>query len=721
MKILSKRLLPLLLAVLMLCCTVPFAVQSGAVARPSVAQGNIANRIAQLLAAFPVGSYFSADGKACVANSSIPGNEHISTNMANTVCNNCRLSYIMPSMGYPDTMGITDSWTCVSFARYAFYYIFGVVCDNLAYDGSVPTDGIKITDTSQAKPGDIMVFSGHYALCLGNNRYFQVNVGGTSIVSFNATYGGTKQYILRAKNYDKINQDAKPAPATGNVAARLAQVGELFPNGSYFSTNGYACADADCDGCSNCALSGILPSLGYTGGLNGINECYQGVAFARFLWWYVFGVAYNQSAYTGAAPTGAHLVPTSEMKPGDLVVFNVGIAGQRVGIYLGDGKYAFGNYNLSNKVSYGIALPSGLTATYVFRADNYDTVNYTPYAITVTSGTADKTEYEAGETVTLTASAAPGGKRFKEWVVSPTVTFTGGTSATDATAKFTMPAAAVSAEATYEPIPPTKYNVTVISGTADQTQCEAGTTVTLTASAALSGKRFKEWVVSPTVTFTGGTSATDATAKFTMPAAAVSAEATYEPIPPTKYTVTVSAGKGGGDYAEGEIVTVTALEITPTPTSKRFKKWVFTTAVTFTDGTGVTDATAKFIMPAGPVKAEATYEEYAREKFAVTVLSGGNGTASANQTMAIQGDQIVLTASPASGYRFKEWQVTSGGVTVVNNKFTMPGNDVTVKAIFEKDTKYIKLWGVTTKFVSDFGNWLLCIFLFGWIWMVFVK
>ena len=34
-------------------------------------------------------------------------------------------------------------------------------------------------------------------------------------------------------------------------------------------------------------------------------------------------------------------------------------------------------------------------------------------------------------------------------------------------------------------------------------------------------------------------------------------------------------------------------------------------------------------------------------------------------------------------------------------------------------TNYIKLWGKTTKYVSDFWNWLLCIICFGWIWMAF--
>ena len=47
--------------------------------------------------------------------------------------------------------------------------------------------------------------------------------------------------------------------------------------------------------------------------------------------------------------------------------------------------------------------------------------------------------------------------------------------------------------------------------------------------------------------------------------------------------------------------------------------------------------------------------------------------------------EITLTAKPNKGYHFKEWEVISGGVTIKNNKFTMPDNNVEVKAIFEED------------------------------------
>ena len=70
----------------------------------------------------------------------------------------------------------------------------------------------------------------------------------------------------------------------------------------------------------------------------------------------------------------------------------------------------------------------------------------------------------------------------------------------------------------------------------------------------------------------------------------------------------------------------------------------------------------------------------------VTVITDGNGTASASSTSATAGTEITLTATPNKGYHFKEWQVISGGVTIKDDKFTMPSANVEVKAIFEKDT-----------------------------------
>ena len=60
----------------------------------------------------------------------------------------------------------------------------------------------------------------------------------------------------------------------------------------------------------------------------------------------------------------------------------------------------------------------------------------------------------------------------------------------------------------------------------------------------------------------------------------------------------------------------------------------------------------------------------------------GNGSASAAPASATMGGKITLTVTPNSGYRFKEWQIVSGNVTISDDTFTMPAGNVTVKASF---------------------------------------
>ena len=72
-------------------------------------------------------------------------------------------------------------------------------------------------------------------------------------------------------------------------------------------------------------------------------------------------------------------------------------------------------------------------------------------------------------------------------------------------------------------------------------------------------------------------------------------------------------------------------------------------------------------------------------EYSVKVSTDGNGTAMADKTSAAVGTVVTLTATPKSGYTFKQWQVITGGVTIKDNKFTMPAGNVEVKAVFEKN------------------------------------
>ena len=98
------------------------------------------------------------------------------------------------------------------------------------------------------------------------------------------------------------------------------------------------------------------------------------------------------------------------------------------------------------------------------------------------------------------------------------------------------------------------------------------------------------------------------------------------------------------------------------------------------DGTTVHEAGTAPILAEGAV----LKVQLLPEKYSITVQADGNGIASASAASAPEGVEITLTATPNEGYRFKEWQVVSDGVTIADNKFVMPDHPVTVKAVFEE-------------------------------------
>ncbi len=66
----------------------------------------------------------------------------------------------------------------------------------------------------------------------------------------------------------------------------------------------------------------------------------------------------------------------------------------------------------------------------------------------------------------------------------------------------------------------------------------------------------------------------------------------------------------------------------------------------------------------------------------VNILIEGNGNAYAVPSYGESGTEITLTATPTSGGSFEGWSVISGGVTIVDNKFTLGESDVYIKATF---------------------------------------
>lgn len=209
------------------------------------------------------------------------------------------------------------------------------------------------------------------------------------------------------------------------------------------------------------------------------------------------------------------------------------------------------------------------------------------------------------------------------------------------------------------------------SFTVDKEYAIPGETVTITASPN-SGYKANTPTGSPAVTMS---SAGTNKWSFTMPASDVTITQGFSKInytlsrvasPNTGGTVTLSKNTA----QIGDEITITA---TPA-TGYRVKSISTNPSRTITNN--------KFTMPAGNVTVTVVFEKisYTVSK---TVTPAAGGTASINKTSATMGEEITVTATPATGYKLKSI-TTSPARTVTNNKFTMPASAVTVTVTFEK-------------------------------------
>jgi hypothetical protein len=227
------------------------------------------------------------------------------------------------------------------------------------------------------------------------------------------------------------------------------------------------------------------------------------------------------------------------------------------------------------------------------------------YTVTVTSdgngeAGADPARAEAGEVVTLTATANEG-YAFVRWVVE-----SGGATLADATSAettFTMPAGNVVVRAEFSAVDYTiATSVSPIgygTASANPTTATVGTPITLTATPN-AGYAFVRWVVE-----NGDielASATSAETTFTMPAGNVVVRAEFGVA---SYTVEVWCspyGYGTGTANPTSATAGTTITLTATPNAGyAFSKWIrLDNGVTFTlDNT--TTAETTFTMPAGNV------------------------------------------------------------------------------------------------------------------------
>ena len=299
------------------------------------------------------------------------------------------------------------------------------------------------------------------------------------------------------------------------------------------------------------------------------------------------------------------------------------------------------------------------------------------FAANGSTGTmADVTGISGKYTLPANGFTAPAGKQFKAWsvggvekVVGDKITVTANTTVT----------------AVWEAV---EYNVTVTGGTASVgagtpiTKATMGTTVTLTAGAAPSGKVFDKWeVVSGGITLADANSATTT---FVMPASAVSVKATYKTTPVTTYNLTTQVNGGHGTISASK--TGLTAGSTETITFNPEVGYEIDTVTVNGTATSVYGNTLNVTMNEN----KTVVVTYKAIEYNITVTDGKATIGAGSEiSKAAEGTAVTLTANAApSGKVFDKWEVVSGGITLADansatTTFTMPASAVSVKATYK--------------------------------------
>ncbi|MDR2712674.1 MAG: InlB B-repeat-containing protein [Clostridiales bacterium] len=290
-------------------------------------------------------------------------------------------------------------------------------------------------------------------------------------------------------------------------------------------------------------------------------------------------------------------------------------------------------------------------------------------------------------------ATADSGYRFTAWT-----TINGGDFAdlNNASTIFTMPNNATAIIANFEEYDPPKYDLTITAGTGGRIitgsswKYAAGDKIELVAEAG-TGYRFKNWVTSDGGIFED---ANNVSTIFTMPGNATDITAVFEDttLPPNKYDLTITAGIGGriitgsgGKYEGGDKIELAA-EADP---GYHFLRWTTSNGGTFINTSTVSTT---FTMPANNTEVTATFEEDSKpptDKYDLTIIAGTGGQILTGSNGKYEtGEKIELKAQANSGYRFIRWASSNGGsfenAQNISTSFTMPANNTTVEAVFER-------------------------------------
>jgi len=238
-----------------------------------------------------------------------------------------------------------------------------------------------------------------------------------------------------------------------------------------------------------------------------------------------------------------------------------------------------------------------------------------------------------------------------------------------------------------------------VDGVDEQHDFEENVTVT---AQPVEGKTFTGWEVTG---LPADVDTTKATISFTMPANKVTLKAQYTENAPETYELKVTNAKvtlkDGGDVADLTAVPV-GTELVATAPEKdgyTFTGWEVAGLPADVD---TTKATISFTMPANKVTLKAQYTENAPETYKLDVTDAKvtlkDGSDVADLTAVRVGTELVATADEKDGYTFTGWEVTGLPTDVDTTKatisFTMPANNVTLKAQYKKNTYTLTVDGV---------------------------
>jgi len=242
------------------------------------------------------------------------------------------------------------------------------------------------------------------------------------------------------------------------------------------------------------------------------------------------------------------------------------------------------------------------------------TVQFDVFTVKVTKGTGGGDKIATTQVI-LEANADTAAERFVNWTFDPAVTLAAGSTSTSRNITFTMPFEDVTATANFV----NRYTVTVTGGSiiGPDGSTPIGTTasfwegdeVHISAGPRPAGQRFKEWIITPAVSFVPDHgSLTMPDSEFIMPASDVTVVAVFEDIPTGEFLITVShVGRGVANAdaqsaAPGATVTIRAVP----DSGNRFVRWeVVSGGVTLSS---TITPTATFTMPNTPVEVRAVFE-----------------------------------------------------------------------------------------------------------------